>query len=37
MKKLKIKINLIDEVNKVDDEVEKEEQYIWFLLLPLLL
>ena len=36
MEKLKIKINLVNKVDKVDDEIERKEQYIWFLLLPLL-
>ena len=37
IKKLEIKINLVDERDEMDDEVEKEEQYIWSPLLLLLL
>ncbi len=33
IEKPKMRINLVDEV---DDEVEKREQHIWSLLLPLL-
>ena len=36
MEKPKIRINLVDEVDKIDDKVEKKKQYIWSLLLPLL-
>ena len=36
MKKLKMRINLVDEVDKVDSKFERREQYIWFLLVPLL-
>ena len=36
MEKPKMRINLVDEVDKIDDEVEKKEQHIWFPLLPLL-
>ena len=36
MKKSKIRINLVDEVDEVDDEIERGEQYIWSPLLPLL-
>ncbi len=36
MERPKMKINLMDEVDKVDDEVERGEQHIWSLLLPLL-
>ncbi len=35
MERPEIKINLVDEVDEVDDEVEKLEQHIWFLLLLL--
>ena len=31
-----MRINLVDEVNRVDDKVEKGEKYIWSPLLPLL-
>ncbi len=37
MKRPKIRINLVDKVDEIDDEVEREEQYIWSLLLLLLL
>ncbi len=33
MKRPEMKINLVDKVDKVDDEVEKKEQYIRSLLL----
>ena len=36
MKKPEIKINLIDEIDEIDDEVERGEQHIWSPLLPLL-
>ena len=28
IKKLKMRINLVDKIDKVDDKVEKKEQYI---------
>ena len=36
MKRPEMRINLIDKVDKVDDEIERREQYIWSSLLPLL-
>lgn len=36
--KLEMKINLVDDkVDNKGDELTKKEQYIWYLLLPLLL
>ncbi len=32
-----MRINLVDKVDEVDDEVERGEQHIWFPLLPSLL
>ncbi len=31
-----MRINLMDEVDEVDNEVKRGEQHIWSLLLPLL-
>ena len=31
-----MRINLVDKKDEIDDKVEKEEQHIWFSLLPLL-
>ena len=36
MKRLEMRINLVDEVDEMDNEVERGEQHIGFLLLPLL-
>ena len=36
MERPKIKINLVDEVDEMNDEVEKKEQHIWSPLLSLL-
>ena len=37
MKKPKMRINLIDKVDEIDDEVKRRKQHIWFLFLLLLL
>ena len=37
MKKLKMRINLVDKIDEIEDKVEKRQQHIWSLLLPLLL
>ena len=36
MKKPEIRINLVDEVDEVDDKIERRKQHILSLLLPLL-
>ncbi len=34
MERPEMRINLVDEVDEVDDEVERGEQHIWSPLLP---
>ena len=36
IKRPKMKINLIDKIVEIDNEVEREEQHMWSLLLLLL-
>ena len=36
IKKSEIRINLMNEIDEIDDEVKKREQHIWSPLLPLL-